>query len=54
MKKFIKKYLPFGLYIGVLIAYYKAYVKFVKYSSVVKDDGSTKLISKIIADYHVV
>lgn len=54
MKKFIKKYLPFGLYIGVLIAHYKAYIKFVKYSSVVKEDGDTKLLSKIIADYHVV
>ena len=54
MKKFIKKYLPFGLYIGVLLAYFKAYINFVKYSSVVNDNGDTKLISKIIADYHVV
>ena len=54
MKKFLKKYFPITLYIGVFSSYLRGAFKYVRYSSVVKDNTSTKLISKIIADYHVV
>jgi len=54
MKKLLKKYFPFTLYIGVFNSFLKGALKYVKYSSVVKDNSSEKLISKIIADYHVI
>lgn len=54
IKKTLKKYFPFTLYIGVLQSFIHSYYKYIKFSGVVKENSSSKLISKIIADYHVV
>ncbi len=54
IKKTLKKYFPFTLYVGVFQSFIHSFFKYVKFSGVVKENSSSKLISKIIADYHVV
>lgn len=50
----VKKYSPWLLNIGVFWVYLKEFFKYSKYSSVTNVNSPTKLISKIIADYHVI
>lgn len=54
IKKIIKKYFSSSLYIAVFISYFKEFLRYVKYSSVVKSSKSGMLLGKIIADYHVI
>lgn len=54
MYKKIKKYFPQLLNTGVLLVYLNSFRRYVNYSSVTSENSSSKLISRIIADYHVI
>ncbi|AWW32586.1 hypothetical protein DN752_21895 [Echinicola strongylocentroti] len=50
----IKKHFPSLLNLGVLWVYALDFYKYTKHSSVAREDTSVKLVSRIIADYHVI
>ena len=50
----IKKYFPQLLNTGVFLVYLNSFRRYVQYSSVTNENSSSKLISRIIADYHVI
>lgn len=53
-KSTIRKKFPFLLYLGIGHSYFNSFKKFAKFSGVVKQNNDRKLVSKIIADYHVI
>lgn len=54
MKELILKYFPFVKYLGSFISFQKHMIKYLKYSSVVSLNNEMKLMSRIVADYHVI
>ncbi|MCF8274257.1 MAG: nitroreductase family protein [Flavobacteriaceae bacterium] len=52
--KKIKKYFPSILNLGVLFVSLESLRRYIKYSSVTNENSESKLLGRIIADYHVI